>query len=284
MREFTAAGWSAGQIKDLVPADALALELWRACWVRLLGTRGGIAMAEQMLAVQRRRRRRWRALGAFLKTIPGVLTAIATLLAAVAGLLTALEQVGVISVRSPIVVGAPAKNGATGQTSEAGAPGGADGLTSPSAGGEQGAALVYLAELRPVQQPGSWYRTGAKAVNGRDYARSVAISQVVRGQTVTTVFNLGRHYQQLRFTIGLWDGSDPPLQSKCQVFADQELIFDSGTLPRGKSTEVVRDMSDTFDLTLSCTPTQEVGADGEVVFGDAQLVAKPGQAPATTSP
>jgi hypothetical protein len=223
-------------------------------------------------------------MGAFFKTLPGVLTAIATLLAAVAGLLTALEQVGVINVRSPIVVGAPARNGTTGQAPEADGPGGADGPTGPSAGSEQGAALVYLAELRPVQQPGSWYRTGAKVVNGRDYARSVAISQVARGQTVTTVFNLGRHYRQLRFTIGLWDGSDPPLQSKCQVFADQELIFDSGTMVRGKSTEVVRDMSDTFDLTLSCTPTQEVGANGEVVLGDAQLVSKPGQAPPTTSP
>jgi hypothetical protein len=241
-------------------------------------------MAEQMLAVGQRRRRRWRALGAFLRTLPGMLTAIATLLAAVAGLLTALEQIGVISVRSPIVVGSQAGNGATGQTPEAGAPGGADGQTSSSPGGAQGAALAYLAELRPVQQPGSWYQTGAKAVNGRDYARSVAMSQVARGQAVTTVFNLGRHYQQLRFTIGLWDGSDPPLQSKCQLVADQELIFDSGTLTRGKSTEVVRDMSDTFDLTLSCTPTQEVSANGEVVFGDAQLVAKPGQAPPTTSP
>jgi hypothetical protein len=241
-------------------------------------------MGGQVTAVTRQRHRRWRAVGAFLKTLPGVLTAIATLLAAVAGLLTALEQIGVISVRSPIVVGAPAKNGATGQTPEAGAAGGAEGQTSPSPGGAQGAGLVYLAELRPVQQPGSWYRTGAKAVNGHDYARSVAISQVARGQTVTTVFNLGRHYQQLRFTIGLWDGSDPPLQSKCQVFADQELIFDSGILARGRSTEVIRDMGNTFDLTLSCTPTQEVGANGEVVFGDAQLVAKPGQAPPTTSP
>jgi hypothetical protein len=241
-------------------------------------------MGGQVTAVTRRRHRRWRAVGAFLKTLPGVLTAIATLLAAVAGLLTALEQIGVISVRSPIVVGAPAKNGATGRTPEAGAPGEADGQTSSSPGEEQIAALVYLAELIPVQQPGSWYRTGAKAVNGRDYARSVAISQGARGQTVTTVFNLGRHYRQLRFTIGLWDGSDPPLQSKCQVFADQELIFDSGTLTRGKSTEVVRDMSDAFDLTLSCTPTQEVGADGAVAFGDAQLVAKPGQALPTTSP
>ena len=230
-------------------------------------------MGGQVTAVTRRRHRRWRAVGAFFKTLPGVLTAIATLLAAVAGLLTALEQVGVISIRSPIVAGPQARDGAAGQTPEAGAPGGADGQT-PSPGRAQGAALVYLAELRPVQQPGSWYRTGAKAVNGRDYARSVAISQVARGQTVTTVFNLGRHYQRLRFTIGLWDGSDPPLQSKCQVFADQELIFDSGTLARGKSTEV----------TLSCTPTQEISANGEVVFGDAQLVAKPGQAPPTTSP
>jgi hypothetical protein len=242
-------------------------------------------MAEQVSAVARRRRRRWRAVGAFFKTLPGVLTAIATLLAAVAGLLTALEQIGVISVRSPIVVGAPAKHEATGATPETAAvPGGADEQSSSLPGEAQGAALVYLAELRPVQQPGTWYRTGAKAVNGRDYARSVAISQVSRGQTVTTVFNLGRHYRQLRFTIGLWDGSDPPLQSKCQVFADQELVFDSGTLVRGSSTEVVRDMSDTFDLTLSCTPTQEVGANGEVVFGDAQLVAKPGQVPATTAP
>jgi hypothetical protein len=47
-------------------------------------------MGGQVTAVTRRRHRRWRAVGAFLKTIPGVLTAIATLLAAVAGLLTAL--------------------------------------------------------------------------------------------------------------------------------------------------------------------------------------------------
>jgi hypothetical protein len=68
------------------------------------------------------------------------------------------------------------------------------------------------------------------------------------------------------------------------VLADRQVIFDSETMTRGKSSEVVRDLSDSFDLTLSCTPTQNVSADGEIVFGDAQLVAKPGQAPTTTSP
>jgi hypothetical protein len=43
-------------------------------------------------------------------------------------------------------------------------------------------------------------------------------------------------------------------------------------------------MSDSFGLSLSCTPTQDAGADGEVVFGDARLIAKPRQAPTTTSP
>jgi hypothetical protein len=43
-------------------------------------------------------------------------------------------------------------------------------------------------------------------------------------------------------------------------------------------------MSEAFDLTLSCTPTQNMSADGEVVFADARLLAKPGQAPMTTSP
>jgi hypothetical protein len=235
-------------------------------------------------AVSRRRHRRWRAVGAFLKTLPGALTAIATLLAAIAGLVTALAQVGVISVRSPIVVSPPAEHQAAASAPDATAPGGGYGETGSSPAGEQGAALVYLDELRPLKQPGSWYQTGAKAVNGRDYARSVAVRQPSRGQTATTVFNLGRRYAQLRFTIGLWDGSDPALQSKCQVFADQQLIFDSGTLTRGRSSEVARDMSGSFDLTLSCTPTQSVGADGAVVFGDAQLVAKPGQGPTTTSP
>jgi hypothetical protein len=237
----------------------------------------------QVTAVSRRRHRRWRAVGTFLKTLPGALTAIATLLAAVAGLVTALAQIGVISVRSPIVVSPPAEHQAA-----APAPGAASSAGNAETGSlpatEQGAALVYLDELKPLQQPGSWYQTGAKAVNGRDYARSVSIRQPSRGQTATTVFNLGRHYAQLRFTIGLWDGSDPALQSKCQVFADQQLIFDSGTIARGMSSEVVRDMSGSFDLTLSCTPTQDVGADGAVVLGDAQLVAKPGQGPTTTSP
>ena len=54
-------------------------------------------------------------------------------------------------------------------------------------------------------------------------------------------------------------------------------------MTRGRSTEVVRDVSDSFDLIFSCTPTQDVSTDGEVVFGDAHLVTKPGQAPTTTT-
>jgi hypothetical protein len=220
-----------------------------------------------------RRRRRWRAVAGFLRTIPGALTAIGTLLAAVAGLLTALAQIGVIHVRSPIVVGAPAAHGpasaAAGGTATA---------------GQSGPSLVYLDEFRPVQQPGSWYRKGARTVNGRDYARSVSIAQPARGQTATTVYNLGRRYAELRFTLGLSDDSDPPLQSKCQVFADHELIYDSGTFMRGTSLEVVRDVQNAFDLTVTCTPTQSVGADGEAVFGDAQLTLKPGQVTATSMP
>jgi len=229
-------------------------------------------------AVTRRRHRRWRAVGAFLKTIPGALTAIATLLTAIAGLLAALAQVGVITIRSPIVANPPAEERTMPDPT---AGGGANGSgTAP--GGPQGPAVVYLDELTPLQE--SWYRTGARAVNGRDFARSVAIRQPSAGHTETTVFNLGRHYSQLRFTIGLWDDSDPALQSKCQVFADQQVIYDSGTMTRGKSAEVVRDVSESFDLTISCTPTQAVSADGEVVLADAQLTAKPGQAPTTTAP
>jgi hypothetical protein len=228
-------------------------------------------------AVTRRRHRRWRAVGAFLKTVPGALTAIATLLTAIAGLLAALAQVGIITIRSPIVANPPAEERSVPDP----ATGGADG-SGAAPGGPQGPALVYLDELTPLQQ--SWYRTGARAVNGRDFARSVAIRQPSAGHTETTVFNLGRHYSQLRFTIGLWDDSDPALQSKCQVFADQQVVFDSGTMTRGRSAEVVRDVSDAFDLTISCTPTQAVGADGEVVLADAQLTAKPGEAPTTTAP
>ena len=159
----------------------------------------------------------------------------------------------------------------------------ANGGTGAGSGG-QGPAVVFLDELTPLKQPGSWYQEGARAVNGRDFARSVAIRQPSRGETATTVFNLGRHSAELRFTIGLWDGSDPVLQSKCRVFADQQVIFDSGTMTRGASAEVVKDVSDSFDLTISCTPTQAAGADGEVVLADAQLTTKPGQGPTTTSP
>jgi len=241
---------------------------------------GGIRVEGQVTAVARRRHRRWRAVGAFLKTIPGALTAIATLLTAIAGLLAALAQVGVITIRSPIVANPPAEERTVpGPTAGGGANGGAGAAT-----GSQGPAIVFLDELTPLKQPGSWYQEGARAVNGRDFARSVAIRQPSRGQTATTVFNLGRHYSELRFTIGLWDDSDPALQSKCQVFADQQVIYDSGTMTRGTSAEVVRDVSESFDLTISCTPTQAVGADGEVVLADAQLTAKPGQAPTTTSP
>jgi hypothetical protein len=232
-------------------------------------------------AVTRRRQRRWRAVGAFLKTIPGALTALATLLTAIAGLLAALAQVGIITIRSPIVTNPPAEERTVPPTANGGA-NGAEGGSGAAQGGPQGPALVYLDELTPLRQ--SWYREGARAVNGRDFARSVAIGQPYAGRTQTTVFNLGRHYSQLRFTIGLWDGSDPALQSKCQVFADQQVVFDSGTMTRGTSAEVVRDVSDAFDLTVSCTPTQSGSANGEVVLADAQLTAKPGQAPTTTSP
>jgi hypothetical protein len=234
-------------------------------------------VGSRVTAVSRRRHRRWRAVGAFLKTIPGALTAIATLLTAIAGLLAALAQVGVITIRSPIVANPPAQERTV---PDPGTGGSGDGGAVP--GGPQGPALVYLDELTPLQQ--SWYREGARAVNGRAFARSVAVRQPSPGHTETTVFNLGRHYSQLRFTIGLWDDSDPALQSKCQLFADQQVIYDSGTMSRGRSAEVVKDVSDAFDLTISCTPTQGVGADGEVVLADAQLTAKPGQAPTTTSP
>jgi hypothetical protein len=230
-----------------------------------------------------RQRRRWRGVAAFLKTLPGVLTAIATLLAAIAGLLTALAQIGVIQFRSPVVLTPPAAHGAPASTAASGAgPGGVTEQTQTT--GEQESALVYLDELTPVQQPGSWYRTGSRTVNGRDYARSVAVNQSARGQTVTTVFNLGRHYAQLRFTLGLSDISDPPVQSKCQVFADDKLIYDSGPMARGRSAEIVRDIGDSFDLTLSCTPVQSVAADGEVVLGDAQLTLKPGQTATMSTP
>src|SRR5215217_4508851 len=185
----------------------------------------GIHVGGHVTAVTRRRHRRWRAVGAFLKTIPGALTAIATL-TAIAGLLAALAQVGVITIRSPIVANPPAEERAMPDPT---AGGGANGSgTAP--GGPQGPAVVYLDELTALQE--SWYRTGARAVNGRDFARSVAIRQPSAGHTETTVFNLGRHYSQLRFTIGLWDDSDPALQSKCQVFADQQVIYDSGTMTR----------------------------------------------------
>lgn len=241
---------------------------------------GGFSATRGGKRATRRRHRRWRAVGAFLKTIPGALTAIATLLTAIAGLLAALAQVGVITIRSPIVANPPAEE-RTAPQAGAGAGAGTDGSGATS-GGQQGPALVYLDELAPLKQ--TWYREGARAVNGRDFARSVAIRQPSRGRTETTVFNLGRHYSQLRFSIGLWDGSDPALQSICQVFADQQVIFDSGTMTRGTSAQVVEDVSDAFDLTISCTPTQAVGADGEVVLADAQLTAKPGQAPTTTAP
>jgi NPCBM/NEW2 domain len=237
-------------------------------------------LESRVTAVRRQRHRRWRAIGAFLKTIPGALTALATLLAAVAGLLTALAQVGVITIRSPIVASPPAEHQTATTGPAAPAVPGAGG--SEAAGGAQGAGLVYLDELTPLEQ--SWYREGARAVNGHDFARSVAIGQPYPGRTQTTVFNLGRHYSQLRFTIGLWDGSDPALQSKCQMFADQRVVFDSGTMARGTSAAITRDVSDAFDLTISCTPTQDVSAGGEVVLADAQLTAKPGQSPTTTSP
>src|SRR6266540_3150385 len=54
---------------------------------------------------QSRRRGRRAAVLGFLKTVPGMLTALATMLTGVAGILAALTQVGVIQVRSPIVVG-----------------------------------------------------------------------------------------------------------------------------------------------------------------------------------
>ena len=236
-------------------------------------------MGGQVTAVARRRQRRWRAVGAFLKTIPGMLTAIATLLTAIAGLLAALAQIGVITIRSPIVANPPAEERSVPDPANGGA-GGAG--TGSGPGGPQGPAVVYLDELTPLKQ--TWYEEGARTLNGRAYARSVAMRQPYAGRTETTVFNLGRHYSQLRFTIGLGDESDPSLQSKCQVFADQQVLYDSGTMARGRSAEVTQNVSDAFDLTISCTPTQAVSADGEVVLADAQLTAKPGQAPTTTAP
>src|SRR6266545_3632816 len=125
---------------------------------------------------QSRRRGRRAAVLGFLKTVPGMLTALATMLTGVAGILAALTQVGVIQVRSPIVVG-PATTTTVAQapvlpapTTSVEFPAAIDQTAPAPAPG--GVVTTYLADLEPTQSS-RLASTDEANINGKTFVHNV---------------------------------------------------------------------------------------------------------------
>jgi hypothetical protein len=227
----------------------------------------------------RRRRRRAPVLG-FLKTVPGMLTALATMLTAVAGILAALTQVGVIQVRSPIVVGpattttvaqapvlpAPTTSvefpPATDQTAPAPAPG--------------GVVTTYLADLEPTQSS-RLASTDEANINGKTFVHNVLFYACC--DPASADYDLGRHYRRLEATLGVTDEAPADARSTFEVFLDGRKAY-TATAGLGKPARLSLDVTGVLRLHLVINSTQE---DFLVAWGEAKILGLPGEVPETTA-
>src|SRR6266540_2592086 len=168
----------------------------------------------------RRRGRRAAVLG-FLKTVPGMLTALATMLTGVAGILAALTQVGVIQVRSPIVVG-PATTTTVAQapvlpapTTSVEFPAAIDQTAPAPAPG--GVVTTYLADLEPTQSS-RLASTDEANINGKTFVHNVLFYACC--DPASADYDLGRHYRRLEATLGVTDEAPADARSTFEVFLD----------------------------------------------------------------
>lgn len=227
----------------------------------------------------KRRRRRWAAVWRFLKTVPGLLTALATTLTAVAGILAALTQLDVIQVRNPIVVG-PTTTVAPTTTTIAQAltgsvTGDGDGATSTTGAlsANNGLATVYLRDLTPTESANYAGTSDDANVNGQAYRHSL-LFYTCCGQA-TADYNLGRHYQRLEATIGVNDEAPSDAESTFEVFLDGRKVY-AKTVTFGKPVTMSLNVAEVLRLHMVMTSG---GGSFRAVWGDARLLGVVGEVP-----
>lgn len=231
------------------------------------------------------RRSRWAAVLAFLKTVPGLLTALGTLLAAVAGLLTILAQIGVFQVQSPIVLSTTTTGtaGATDPTSLDSATTIASDSATVARGGF---ATVYLDQLEALSDSPE---TGSRDIGGATYPH--ALSTNVDGcnggsNSARFDYDLGRHYRKFVTAIGVDDKvPDGSARMQFEVFVDG-VRRSSMVKGIGNATRVQLDVTGALRLTIAATLVHPIRSDcdGYADWGDPQLLGVPNEIPTTSSP
>jgi hypothetical protein len=227
---------------------------------------------------EKKKRTRWATVGGFLKTVPGLLTAMATMLTAVAGILAALTQLGVIQVRSPIVMGPATTIQQVAPSTSATGSGGATASSDPGASAGAGGELVnvYLADLDATQRSNQASPRDEANINGQSYPHSILFYGCC---PATADYDLGRHYRRLKATLGVNDEAPSDARSTFEVFLDGRKVY-STIVKLGKPATLDLDVSDI--LRLRMIMTGGVGGDYRAVWGDAQLLGAPGEVPTST--
>jgi hypothetical protein len=232
--------------------------------------------------VQDKRRSRRAAVVAFLKTVPGLLTALATTLTAIAGILAGLTQLGVIEVRSPIVLGPTATTVAATTLTTAGQLGALAGPTSSSEGdalltgsGADGVITAYLVDFEATQSD-HFASTEPADLNGKPYVHNLLFYGCC---SASADYDLGRHYRRLEAMVGVTDEAPSDARSTIEVFLDGRKAY-ATTVALGKPRRLTLDVTGVLRLHLVMTGNQK---SFQVAWGDARLLGVPGEVPATTS-
>jgi hypothetical protein len=244
---------------------------------------GGIS---RMMSSKRSRRA---AVLAFLKTVPGFLTALGTLIAAVGGLLTALAQIGVVQVRSPIVLNPTTVTVSTaGTTTDTTGPSSLDIPTTiaSAASLNGGFVTVYLDQVEGLSDSPD---TGSREIGGATYPHALATNvDGCNGSSTSRRFDydLGRHYRRFVTTVGVDNKvPDAGAQMQFEVFVDG---VRRSTMVKGigNPTRVQLDVTGALRLTIAATLVHPIrsSCNGLADWGDPQLLGLPSEVPPSSSP
>jgi hypothetical protein len=139
------------------------------------------------------------------------------MVAAVAGMLAALTQLGVVEVRSPVVAAATTVQAVA---TTAGSTPVASSAPTPAE------ASKSLADLLPLQSTGLVAEDAEVDLNGRTYQHSLLFT----GQKLAGAdYHLGHHYQRLKVTLGVPDTALTDGTCQFAVFLDNKRAFTATT-------------------------------------------------------
>lgn len=157
----------------------------------------------------------------------------------------------------------------------------------PAAGSSLGTAVTlkvarkavgtFIADLTPVE---GGVATETANVSGQAYAHSVLLetcSDCTQG--VSAGYDLGRHYQRLKGTLGLRDDAPSSVNVKFEILADGRSLL-AQTIALGQAVPVDVDVTGTLRLTLSVTVVNPSGSSNVyAVFGDLETLGAASEVP-----